>query len=81
VLSITAPKRRNQKIKTSKKDKKKLKERYKIENLFAILKTNSQVFVRSHCKLKNYCSFVYLAMLERYFMFIETNKPELFDKL
>jgi hypothetical protein len=81
VLSITAPKRRNQKIKTSKKDKKKLKERYKIENLFAILKTNPQVFVRCHSKLKNYCSFVYLAMLERYFMFIETNKPELLDKI
>ena len=80
-VSITAPKRRNQKTKTTNKDKQLLRQRYKIENLFAIIKTNPQVFVRSHSNLKNYCSFVYIAMLERYFRFIETEKPELLDEL
>ena len=80
-VSITAPKRRNQKTKTTNKEKKLLRKRHNIENLFAIIKTNPQVFVRSHSKLKTYCSFVYLAMIERYFRFIETEMPELLDEL
>ena len=51
VVTITAPKRRNQKIKTSNKEKKLLRERYKIENVFAIIKTSPRVFVRSEANL------------------------------
>lgn len=80
-VTITSPKRRNQKVKTSIKEKKLLKDRYKIENVFAIIKTSPRVFVRSEANLKNYISFVYIAFLERYFRFIETNNPEMLDKL
>ena len=81
VVTITAPKRRNQKVKTNNKEKKLLRERYKIENVFAIIKTSPRVFVRSEANLKNYTSFVYMALLERYFRYIETNNPGMLDKL
>jgi hypothetical protein len=81
VVSIIAPKRKNQKIKNTNKELDKLKNRCKIEHAFATLKSNHRVYVRSDTKLQPYCSFVYLSMLEMYFNFIEKNKPHLLDKL
>ena len=49
--------------KTSKPAKKKLKERYKIENLFATIKANERINVRHERKLINYLSFVYTSFL------------------
>ena len=62
-INLTTPKRKNQKIKTSKPAKKKLKERYKIENLFATIKANERINVRHERKLINYLSFVYTSFL------------------
>lgn len=62
-INLTTPKRKNQKIKTSKPAKKKLKGRYKIENLFATIKANERINVRHERKLINYLSFVYTSFL------------------
>jgi hypothetical protein len=73
IVSIIAPKRKNQKVKNTNKERKLLNKRSKIEHVFATLKSNHRVYVRCETKLKQYCSFVYLSMLEMYFNFIERN--------
>ena len=80
-VSIIAPKRRNQKTKNTNRERKILKRRSKIEHVFATLKSNNRVYVRSDTKLQPYLSFVYLSMLEIYFNFIEKTKPQLLDVL
>jgi len=64
-LPIITPKRKNQKKKIlSDKDNLLLKERHKIENVFALININHRVMVRRDKNIKNYFSFVYMAMLE-----------------
>ena len=64
-LPIITPKRKNQKNKIlSGKNKLLLKERHKIENVFALLNINNRVMIRRDKYIKNYFSFVYMAMLE-----------------
>ena len=60
-VTLITPKRINQKEKTSHSDKKKLKKRYKIENLFATIKANNRINIRHETKLNNYLSFVYIS--------------------
>jgi len=63
IVNLITPKRKNQKDKTSNYDKKQLKDRYKIENVFASIKANNRVNVRHETKLNNYLSFVYMSFL------------------
>ena len=81
IVSIIAPKRKNQKVRNTNRERKILRQRNKIENVFATMKSNHRVYVRSDTKLRNYCSFVYISMLEMHFNFIEKNKPQLLDTL
>jgi transposase len=62
-VNMITPKRCNQKHKTNRLAKKKLKDRYKIENLFAKLKANDRINVRHDRKLVNYLSFMYISFL------------------
>jgi hypothetical protein len=62
-VTLITPKRKNQNEKTSKYDKKQLKDRYKIENVFATVKAYHRVNVRHETKLNNYLSFVYMSFL------------------
>jgi hypothetical protein len=80
-VSIIAPKRKNQKVKNTGKELMMLNKRSKVEHVFATLKSNHRVYVRSETKLNHFYSFVYLTILETYFNFIERNKPELLDSL
>jgi hypothetical protein len=64
-LPIITPKRKNQKKKIiTHKEKLLLKERHKIENVFAIMNNNHRVMVRRDKNINNYFSFVYMTMLE-----------------
>ena len=62
-VDVIAPNRKNQSVRTSAFAKKKLNGRYKIENLFATLKSSARVNVRSESSLRNYLSFVFMAFL------------------
>ena len=70
-VKIITPRKRNQKIKTTLKNKKLLNERYKIENFFAKLKKNTRIKDRKEKTITNYLSFVYIGCLEIYFEFIK----------
>ena len=58
------PKRKNQKIKNTKKEKKILKKRHKIDNVFASIKKYDRIMLRKEHKIINYMSFVYIAMMD-----------------
>ena len=62
-VTLITPKRKNQKERTSNYDKKQLRDRYKVENLFATVKAYSRVNVRHETKINNYLSFVYMSFL------------------
>ena len=72
-VKIITPRKKNQKIKKTFKDKKLLNERYKIENLFANIKKNARIKDRKEKTINNYLSFVYIGCLEIYFEFIQKN--------
>ena len=57
-LNTITPKRKNQRIKNTHKEKKLLKHRHIIENLFATIKSNNRLMLRKDKKLNNYLSFL-----------------------
>ncbi len=65
-INIVTPKKKNQKIRTSISDKKLLKDRYKIEHIFAKIKNNNHIMVRTEKSIINYLSFIYISFLEIY---------------
>ena len=77
VIQITTPKRKNQKNKNTKKEFKILQKRYRIENLFASIKSNNRINTRMETNLNNYFSFLYLTLLEIYFNYIDKNNIQL----
>ena len=60
---MVAPNRKNQKKKTNKKDKKLLKNRYKIENVFQALKKYNRIDIRRDRLIETYESFVFLGLI------------------
>ena len=54
-------------------EKELLKDRYKIENLFAHIKTFNRIYLRKDKKIKNYMSFVYI-VIYIYFYKLNVNK-------
>lgn len=62
-VQVVFPNRKNQKIKTSDENKKLLKNRYKIENIFAKLKQYQRIYSRSDKSSISYMGFVYLAAI------------------
>ena len=73
-LNTITPKRKNQHIKNTHKEKKLLKNRHIIENLFATIKSNNRLMLRKDKKLNNYLSFLYMNMLEIHIKYALTNK-------
>lgn len=63
---IIYTKRSNQKVKNTKKEKKILRKRYKIENMNADFKTYNRVHVRRDISEKTYLGFVYLALIIKF---------------
>lgn len=63
-LPIVTPKRKNQKTKNSHNERILLRERHKVENMFAKLKSNNRIQIRRERKVKHYMSFIYIAMLQ-----------------
>ena len=72
-LAIITPKRRNQKIQNTDKEKEILKGRHKIENLFATLKNSERISNRKETNISNYMGFVYLGCLKYIFQYNETH--------
>ena len=80
-ISIITPKRKNQKNKIiTKKEKSLLKERHKIENVFALINNNNRVMVRRDKNLNNYFSFIYISMLEIHIRYAYTHDLEKYVK-
>lgn len=63
-VSMTCPKRKNQKRKNTKSEKILLKDRHKIENFFASLKNYNRISLRRDKHILNYMSFVYMGLLK-----------------
>jgi len=63
-VKMTYPKKKNQHTKNTKKDKKNLSKRHKIENFFAALKKYNRIIVRNERKIVHYMSFVYIGLLD-----------------
>ena len=63
-VKLIHPKRKNQKTKNTKKEKKILSKRHKIENFFAALKKYNRIMTRNEHKIVHYMSFVYIALLD-----------------
>jgi len=61
---IICPKRKNQKTKNTNSEKKLLKKRYKIENLFASIKKYDRINVRKDRYISHYMSFVYIGLFD-----------------
>jgi hypothetical protein len=80
MLPIITPKRINQKIQATSQEKILLKDRYKIENLFAILKNSNRINVRKDKNIKNYMGFVHLSFLQYLFNYNDKheNTPIIF---
>jgi hypothetical protein len=70
-IKIITPKRKNQKSKNTKKEKKLLSERFKIEHLNCKIKKYNRIYVRKDKKFNNYISFTCMAFLMMYFDFID----------
>ena len=69
-INIVAPKKKNQKIRTSLNDKILLRDRYKIEHIFAKIKSNNHLIIRTEKSIINYLSFIYISFLEIYIEYI-----------
>ena len=63
-VKIIYPKRKNQKKKNTKKEKKVLSKRHKVENFFASLKKYNRIVLRRDHKIDNYMSFTYMGMMD-----------------
>ena len=63
-VKMTCPKRKNQKTKNTKTEKIMLKDRHKIENLFASIKNYNRISLRRDKHIKNYMSFVYVGLMK-----------------
>jgi hypothetical protein len=78
-IPIITPKRKNQKIQNTDIEKELLKDRHKIENLFASLKVFNRIAMRKDKKIKNYMSFVYLGLLKYLFNYNDKNNLIIID--
>lgn len=63
-ITLITYKRKNQIVQNTNKENKLLEKRYKIENLFAIMKNKNRLYAKKERKIINYLSFVYIFMLE-----------------
>ena len=63
-IKMIYPKRKNQKKRNTKKEKKVLSKRHKIENFFASLKKYNRIVLRRDHKIDNYMSFTYMGMMD-----------------
>jgi hypothetical protein len=72
-ISIITPKRKNQKIQNTYYEKELLKDRHKIENFFASLKTFNRISLRKDKNITNYMSFVYIGLLKYVFNYNDMN--------
>ena len=63
-IKMIYPKRKNQKKKNTKKERKVLSKRHKIENFFANLKKYNRIVLRRDHKIDNYMSFTYMGMMD-----------------
>ena len=61
------PKRKNQKTKNTKRKKKLLTKRYRVENLIASTKKYDRVSYRKERKTVTYLSFAYITLIEYIF--------------
>ena len=63
-VKMIYPKKKNQKTKNTKKEKKILYKRHKIENFFTQFKKYNRIVVRNERKIVHYMSFVYIGLLD-----------------
>lgn len=75
-INIITPKKKNQLTKNTTKEKTLLKDRHKIENLFAYIKKNNRTMIRKDKKINNYLSFIYMTLLEKYISYALFNNLE-----
>ena len=61
--TLIVPSKRNQKIQNTKLENKKLKGRYKVENMFGKIKAYNRIHVRRDKLIVNYMGFVHLACM------------------
>ena len=69
-IGIIYPKRKNQKKKNTVIEKRELKKRHKIENVFASIKKYSRINVRKDRKIIHYMSFTYIGLFDYLFKII-----------
>ena len=69
-IGIIYPKRKNQKKKNTIIEKRVLKKRHKIENVFASIKKYSRINVRKDRKIIHYMSFTYIGLFDYLFKII-----------
>ena len=78
-IPIITPKRKNQKIQNTNIEKELLKDRYKIENFFAHIKTFNRIYLRKDKKIKNYMNFVYMGLLKYLFNYNDKHDSIIID--
>jgi len=61
------------------REKKLIKDRSVIENLFSNLKSYNRIHVRKDKKYINYSSFIYMGLLKYYFMFADRIKYIIYE--
>jgi hypothetical protein len=66
-IKIIAPKRRNQLIPNTRMELNILKKRSSIERSLSFIKKYNKIVVRRDKNIKNYISFVFLAMLDYFY--------------
>ena len=62
-VTIIAPKRKNQKIKTKENEKTHLKRRYIVENMFAVIKRYNKIHIRRDSSISAYMGFFMLGCI------------------
>ena len=62
-VTIIAPKRKNQKIKTTEHEKTHLKRRYIVENMFAVIKRYNRIHIRRDSSISAYMGFFMLGCI------------------
>ena len=72
-ISIITPVKKNQKKVNTIEELKLLKQKHKIENLFATLKNSERISIRKERNMKNYMGFICLGCLQYLFRYNETH--------
>ena len=62
-VTLITPKRKNQKVKNTIIENNKLKIRYKVENMFAKIKTYNRIHVRRDKLIATFMGFVYFSCI------------------